>query len=203
MPITKVRTPSGEIVQVSHPEGATDDEIIAYAKANAQPQPKEQAAPKGRADARDAARYEQPGGRAASVAQARLARRCWRRRPSFGSRSSAKAARTQSGASQWTMRFSRSALIRRPGGSRAANSTGEVAGTAGVGPAASILARSLGAGPAVVQALSTAGMTTGRAPATVAGKAADMALRSAAGGAVGARLCWASSTQKRPALVGW
>ena len=46
MPITKVRTPSGEIVQVSHPEGATDDEIIAYAKANAQPQPKEQAAPK-------------------------------------------------------------------------------------------------------------------------------------------------------------
>jgi hypothetical protein len=32
---TPVRTPSGEIIRVRHPEGATDEQIIAYAKANA------------------------------------------------------------------------------------------------------------------------------------------------------------------------
>lgn len=62
---------------------------------------------------------------------------------------------------------------------------GEVAGTLGVGPALAGGARAAGAAPSVVQALNTAGMTTGRAPVGMAAKAGDLALRSGAAGAVG------------------
>lgn len=34
MPVTKVRAPSGEIISIQHPEGATDAEIMGYARAN-------------------------------------------------------------------------------------------------------------------------------------------------------------------------
>lgn len=42
MPITKVRTPDGEVISVEHPEGAGEADIIAYAKKNYQPTPYEQ-----------------------------------------------------------------------------------------------------------------------------------------------------------------
>jgi len=37
MPVTPVKSPSGEIVKVQHPEGATQEQIIAYAKQQAKP----------------------------------------------------------------------------------------------------------------------------------------------------------------------
>lgn len=39
MPISKVQTPGGEIVKVEHPDGATQEEIIAFAQQNYQPAP--------------------------------------------------------------------------------------------------------------------------------------------------------------------
>ena len=39
MPQTKVRTPDGNTVTVNHPEGATDEQIIAYAQQNYSPEP--------------------------------------------------------------------------------------------------------------------------------------------------------------------
>ena len=44
MATTKVKSPDGRVIKVRHPEGATQDEIIAYAQQNHQPleQPKEQ-----------------------------------------------------------------------------------------------------------------------------------------------------------------
>lgn len=42
MPITNVRAPSGAIIPVEHPEGATQAEIIGYAKANFRDNPKAQ-----------------------------------------------------------------------------------------------------------------------------------------------------------------
>ena len=42
MPITNVRAPSGEIIPVQHPEGATQAEILGYAKANFMSNPKAQ-----------------------------------------------------------------------------------------------------------------------------------------------------------------
>lgn len=62
---------------------------------------------------------------------------------------------------------------------------GEVAGTAGIGSALALPIKAAGVAPKVVEALTTAGMRTGAAPSTVVGKAGDLALRSAAGGAVG------------------
>lgn len=67
----------------------------------------------------------------------------------------------------------------------------EVAGTSGVGgaiakPAAAILGRLAPSfAPAVVNALRTGGMSTGAAPASVAGRVGDLALRTGAGAAVG------------------
>lgn len=61
----------------------------------------------------------------------------------------------------------------------------EVAGTMGVGGVLAGGARAAGAAPSVVNALSTAGFRTGNAPATMAGKAADMALRAGAGATTG------------------
>lgn len=60
---------------------------------------------------------------------------------------------------------------------------GELAGTAGVGPALAPAARAVGASPALVSAINTAGMRTGAAPAGFAAKAADLGTR-AAGGAI-------------------
>ena len=37
MPTTKVKSPDGEIITVKHPAGASQEEIIAYAKANYSP----------------------------------------------------------------------------------------------------------------------------------------------------------------------
>ena len=38
MPTTRVRTPTGEVIQVEHPEGATDDEILSFAQQQFSPQ---------------------------------------------------------------------------------------------------------------------------------------------------------------------
>lgn len=61
---------------------------------------------------------------------------------------------------------------------------GEIAGTAGVGPALAPVARVVS--PALGQAVRTAGMTTGVAPATIGAKAADLGVRAAGGGVAGA-----------------
>jgi hypothetical protein len=61
----------------------------------------------------------------------------------------------------------------------------EIGGTLGVGGVLGKGAQALGASPKVVQALATGGFRTGAAPATMGARAADMALRSTAGGAVG------------------
>lgn len=63
---------------------------------------------------------------------------------------------------------------------------GEIAGTAGIGGAFGLGAKAVGAAPKFVNALTSAGFSTG-APtaATWGGRAADLALRSAAGGVVG------------------
>jgi len=37
MPETKVKSPSGEIITVRHPEGATEEQIIEYVKNNSIP----------------------------------------------------------------------------------------------------------------------------------------------------------------------
>src|SRR3990167_10604954 len=42
MPQTQVRSPDGEVITVQHPEGATEQEIIAYAQRNAVPAQVEQ-----------------------------------------------------------------------------------------------------------------------------------------------------------------
>lgn len=61
----------------------------------------------------------------------------------------------------------------------------EVGGTMGVGGALARGAQALGAAPSVVSALNTAGFSTGNVPTTLAGRAGDMALRSAAGAVTG------------------
>lgn len=61
----------------------------------------------------------------------------------------------------------------------------EIAGTAGIGGLFAKGAQAAGAGPAVVNALRTGGMTTGAAPVGFLAKAGDLALRSGAGAAVG------------------
>jgi hypothetical protein len=62
---------------------------------------------------------------------------------------------------------------------RAGKLGGEVAGTAGVGPVLAPVARAVGASPALVSAINTAGMRTGAAPVGLAAKAGDLATRSA------------------------
>ena len=63
---------------------------------------------------------------------------------------------------------------------------GEVAGTAGAGPALAGVSKSLGAAPALVNALKSGGFSLGRpGAATLAGKAGDMALRVIGGAATG------------------
>ncbi len=63
---------------------------------------------------------------------------------------------------------------------------GEIAGTAGVGSVFGMGAKAVGAAPKLVNALTSAGFSTGApAAATLGGRAADLALRSVAGGAVG------------------
>lgn len=65
----------------------------------------------------------------------------------------------------------------------------EIAGTAGVGgllaKGAAAIPGVANAAPGVVNALRTSGMTTGLSPATLAGKAGDLALRTGASAAVG------------------
>lgn len=61
----------------------------------------------------------------------------------------------------------------------------EIGGTMGVGGVLAKGAQAVRAAPQVVSALQSAGFTTGAAPATVGAKAADLALRTAAGGVVG------------------
>lgn len=63
----------------------------------------------------------------------------------------------------------------------------EIAGTAGAGGVMAKGAQALGAAPRVVQALQSAGFSTGgAAPVVLAGRAADLGIRSAAGAGVGA-----------------
>lgn len=41
MPTTKVQSPSGQVIEVSHPEGATQEQIIAFAKGSPQGEPQQ------------------------------------------------------------------------------------------------------------------------------------------------------------------
>lgn len=61
----------------------------------------------------------------------------------------------------------------------------EIAGTAGIPGVIGKGAQAVGAAPAIVNALRTGGMSTGLAPATMAGKAGNLALRAGAAGATG------------------
>jgi hypothetical protein len=62
---------------------------------------------------------------------------------------------------------------------------GQLGLTAGIGPVLGVVAKAVGAGAPVVNALTTSGMTTGVAPVGFGAKAADVALRTGAGAAVG------------------
>jgi len=62
----------------------------------------------------------------------------------------------------------------------------EIAGTAGVGNAIAPMARVVGASPAMVNAIQSAGMRTGAAPVTAGARLADLATRSVGGGISGA-----------------
>lgn len=62
---------------------------------------------------------------------------------------------------------------------------GQVALTAGVGPALGAVSKALGAAPGVVNAFRTSGLSTGNAPTGLMAKAGDLALRTGAGATVG------------------
>lgn len=174
----RVTGPDGATYEVSAPDGASEAEIISYAQRNFQAPAKQEAAET--PSMGEILKREFLGSIPVQAAMGALR--------GAGSIGATLMRPMESGAENQQRRQAMTGGLQEMGADPssiafgAGKLGGEIAGTAGIGTVLGLPFRGL---PAVQSALQSGGMVTGMAPATMGGRAADMALRTVAGGATG------------------
>lgn len=172
MPTYRITAPDGRTFEVTAPEGATQDQVLEYAKKNA-PQPSASMGQMLRKEAMESIPAGMIGGalRGAGSIGATLLR-------PFESGEVNKSRRDAMTNTLGDVGFATDSIPFGFG-----KILTEIGGTAGVGGLAGKLAAPFS--QTAARALASSGMTTGLKPATLVDKAADLALRSGAGGVTG------------------